>query len=92
MQRQMTPHEALDSGDESFHEARKPDGANQGADEDAATNVVDFMSLLQQSIATKKRTPAAKEGATKKAAKKPAKKASKKPAKATKKSTRRKAG
>jgi len=62
------------------------------APEDAATNVVDFMSLLQQSIATKKRTPAAKEGANKKAAKKTAKKASKKTAKATKKSTRRKAG
>ncbi len=62
------------------------------APEDATTNVVDFMSLLQKSIATKKRTPAAKEGATKKTAKKAAKKASKKTAKATKKSTRRKAG
>lgn len=40
--------------------------------ENAATNVVDFMSLLQESLATKKRTPA------KKAAKKaPAKKATK---------------
>ena len=62
------------------------------APEDATTNVVDFMSLLQKSIATKKRTPAAKEGTAKKAAKKTAKKASKKAAKATKKSTRRKAG
>ena len=66
------------------------------APEDATTNVVDFMSLLQKSIATKKRTPAAKEGTVKKAAKKTAKKtakkASKKAAKATKKSTRRKAG
>src|SRR5690606_41184580 len=35
--------------------------------EDAATNVVDFMSLLQKSIATKKRTPA-KKGETKKPA------------------------
>ena len=61
--------------------------------EDAATNVVDFMSLLQQSLDTKKRTPA--KGAAKKAeanspakaAKAPAKKASK----ATKKSSARKA-
>lgn len=61
--------------------------------EDAATNVVDFMSLLQQSIDAKKRTPAkkagkagkaaAKKAATKKAAKKkaPARTAVKKAAK-----------
>jgi DNA end-binding protein Ku len=52
--------------------------------EHAATNVVDFMSLLQQSIDRKKRTPAKKASppATAKAAKTPAKKA---PRKATKK-------
>ncbi|HEY5803515.1 MAG TPA: Ku protein [Lysobacter sp.] len=42
--------------------------------EDAATNVVDFMSLLQQSLDTKKRTPAK---ATSKRAKSPAKKTAK---------------
>ena len=62
--------------------------------EHAATNVVDFMSLLQQSIDRKKRTPAKKAsqpaGAAK-AAKRPAKKATRKPAKKTAtKSTRRK--
>lgn len=42
------------------------------ADEDAATNVVDFVSLLQKSLADKKRTPAKKAAtkATKKTAKK----------------------
>jgi DNA end-binding protein Ku len=39
--------------------------------EDAATNVVDFMSLLQKSLASNKRTPAAKKAT--KAAKAPAK-------------------
>ena len=42
--------------------------------EDAATNVVDFMSLLQKSLASNKRTPAAKK-ATKAATKAPAKRA-----------------
>ncbi|WP_434032065.1 Ku protein [[Pseudomonas] boreopolis] len=55
------------------------------AREDAATNVVDFMSLLQKSLDAKKRTPAKKA-----AAKEPARKAAKKkPAKAAKKSPRR---
>lgn len=49
--------------------------------EDAATNVVDFMSLLQKSLDSKKRTPA-KKAAGKKA---PARKAAKKASKATKK-------
>ncbi len=49
--------------------------------ENAATNVVDFMSLLQKSLASKKRTPAKK--ATERAAKKTA--ARKKPASASKK-------
>jgi len=43
------------------------------AAEDTATNVVDFMSLLQKSIASNKRTPA-KKGAAKKTARKTAKK------------------
>lgn len=38
--------------------------------EDAATNVVDFMSLLQKSIERKQRTPAAEKGAIRKSAKK----------------------
>ena len=47
--------------------------------EDATTNVVDFMSLLQQSIDAKKRSPATAGKATKAARKAPAKKAAKKP-------------
>ena len=58
----------------------KRDLADTGGSEDAATNVVDFMSLLQQSLETKKRTPArgtpAKKTARKSStAKKPAKSA-----------------
>jgi DNA end-binding protein Ku len=49
--------------------------------EDTATNVVDFMSLLQKSLDSKKRTPA-KKATAKKA---PVRKAAKKAAKATKK-------
>ena len=70
--------------------------------EDAATNVVDFMALLEQSLASGKRTGAAKKAtkATKaakpaKAAKAPAKKAAKKTARkapAKKSTARRKAG
>lgn len=66
---------------------RKPD-EEESLHEDAATNVVDFMSLLQKSIDAKARTPAkaakkasAKKEPVKKAAKKAAKKApAKKPA------------
>ena len=65
------------------------------AAEDTATNVVDFMSLLQKSIASNKRTPA-KKGAAKKTAKKkaPVKKApvKKKPATAAGKSAKRRTG
>ena len=48
----------------------------EAADEDAATNVVDFMALLQKSLATSKRTPskaaaAPAKAASKAAAKKP---------------------
>lgn len=57
--------------------------------EDAATNVVDFMSLLQKSIASNKRTPAKKAG--KKTAKKKAAKKAKKATK-TRKAAKRKAG
>ncbi|WP_433925389.1 Ku protein [Stenotrophomonas nematodicola] len=70
--------------------------------EDDATNVVDFMSLLQKSLDAKKRTPAKKRAAVSKGAKKsgkPAKKAAKattRTAKATsktaKRTTTRKAG
>lgn len=56
--------------------------------EGAATNVVDFMSLLQQSLDTKKRTPA--KGAAKKAPSKAAKSTAKKASKARKKSAARK--
>lgn len=61
---------------------RKPD-EEPSLHEDAATNVVDFMSLLQKSIDAKARTPARK--ATKKApARTKAAKAAKKPAKRAK--------
>lgn len=55
--------------------------------EDAATNVVDFMALLQKSLDSKKRTPARKTAAKKAPAKKAARKATKaaKAAKAAKK-------
>lgn len=67
------------------------------AHEDASTNVVDFMALLQKSLDANKRTPAKKSATRKAPAKKAAKKATKKTAgkaaKATKKAaTRRKAG
>ena len=75
----------------------KPDDDGDGLQEDAATNVVDFMSLLQQSIDSRKRTPAAKagaKGAAGKAPAKPARKAASKTAKKTpvKKAAKRKAG
>jgi len=58
----------------------RPDDDGDGMHEDASTNVVDFMSLLQQSIDSRKRTPAAKSGgkAAKKATSKLAKKTTKK--------------
>ena len=62
--------------------------------EDDATNVVDFMSLLQKSLDAKKRTPAARKTAAKKATAKvakptAAKKATKTAGKAAKKTTKR---
>lgn len=62
--------------------------------EDDATNVVDFMSLLQKSLDAKKRTPAAKKSAAKKATAKvakpaEAKKTTKTAGKAAKKTTKR---
>ena len=61
------------------------------APEEATTNVVDFMSLLEQSLAAKKRTPAKKAAAKGGAAKKaPAKKAAKSTARKT--PAKRKAG
>ena len=54
--------------------------ATSSADEheDAATNVVDFMALLQKSLESKRRTPAAKKTPAKKAVRKTAAKAAKK--------------
>ena len=61
--------------------------------EDATTNVVDFMALLQKSLDSKKRTPASKSStkktAVKKAARKPAKAAKKTPAKRARKTASR---
>src|SRR3546814_5532745 len=48
----------------------KADDNEPAPAEDAATNVVDFMSLLQKSVASNKRTPAKKGGAKKSGAKK----------------------
>jgi DNA end-binding protein Ku len=59
------------------------------ASEGAATNVVDFMSLLQQSIDRNKRTPAKKSAAKKAAGKQ--EKAAARPAKAAKKAGAKKA-
>lgn len=58
--------------------------------EDATTNVVDFMSLLQQSIDAKKRSPAAKKSPAKAATKAAAKPASKPASKAASKTAARK--
>jgi DNA end-binding protein Ku len=52
--------------------------------EDATTNVVDFMSLLQQSIDAKKRSPPSKKAPAKAAVKAAAKSGAKAPAKAAK--------
>ena len=49
------------------------EGKDEEGEEAATTNVVDFMSLLQKSLSSNKRTPAAKS-----TAKAPAKKAAKK--------------
>jgi DNA end-binding protein Ku len=59
--------------------------------ENAATNVVDFMSLLQQSLASKKRTPA-KKTAAKTSRKTPAKKAAAPRKKAPARKTTKRAG
>jgi DNA end-binding protein Ku len=60
---------------------RTPSAAETELPKNAATNVVDFMSLLKKSIDAKQRTPAAERGSAKKtAAKKSAKSARKKPA------------
>ena len=71
------------------HVDRDKDGEN----ETAATNVVDFMSLLQQSLASNKRTPAAKSaktaGKAAAAKKAPAKKSVAKAAKTSAKKTAR---
>ena len=78
-------HKVIEERIKSDGLVRKPDESDAELGEDATTNVVDFMSLLQRSIETKQRTPASKvakkTGGAVKAAKKPAaKKAAKKPA------------
>ena len=76
----------------------KKDLVDADTPEDAATNVVDFMALLQKSLATNKRTPASSETPTTKDAPAKKKAASKKapaekmPAAAAKKKPARKAG
>lgn len=56
------------------------EGKGDDADEEATTNVVDFMSLLQKSLATNKRTPAQKPAVAASGAAKPVKKAARKAA------------
>lgn len=74
----------------------KAEDSEYEAPEDTTTNVVDFMSLLQKSISTNRRTPAAKKVTKSGTSKSPAKKSAKKTTKAvkaTKKATaKRKAG
>ena len=100
MSGEWTPDEYRDEFRERLHkvinERMKADGvvkrapeAEADVGEGAATNVVDFMSLLQQSIDRNKRTPAKKAVPAKKTAKKAAK-AAKGAKKATKKSSARK--
>ena len=66
-----------------------PENDDTKIPEGASTNVVDFMALLQKSLASKKRTPAGKRAAPAKPARASAKRpAAKKSAATTKKSTR----
>ncbi len=98
MEGEWTPGDYRDEFRERLHDViekrikadgvvRKPDESDADLGEDATTNVVDFMSLLQRSIDTKKRTPASKvakkTGGAAKAVKKaaPKKTAKKTPAK-----------
>jgi len=71
MEGEWTPGDYRDEFRERLHKViekrikadgvvRKPDESDADLAEDATTNVVDFMSLLQRSIDTKKRTPASK--------------------------------
>ncbi len=105
MQGEWTPGDYRDEFRERLHNViqkrikadgvvRKPDETDADLAEDATTNVVDFMSLLQRSIDTKKRTPASKvarktsgaakaKPSAKKTAGKPAKNAAKTAAKKT---------
>ncbi|MFL6592003.1 MAG: Ku protein [Luteimonas sp.] len=94
MSTEWKPDEYQDEFRERLHNVIKERMAAHGvvrhteeeheASEGAATNVVDFMSLLQQSIDRNKRTPAKKSSAEEtKPAKKPARKAAKAPAKKT---------
>jgi DNA end-binding protein Ku len=64
-------HKVIEQRIKSDGLVRKVDESEAELAEDAATNVVDFMSLLQKSIDTRKRTPAAK--AAKATAPRPAK-------------------
>jgi len=115
---EWAPDEYRDEFRERLHEViskrMKESGVVSAAEQEpevhdhAATNVVDFMELLQQSISKKQRTPAkkqpeskseaksggkAKKATAKKAAKKSAKKsAAKSPAKAAKTAAKKKAG
>lgn len=67
--------------------AKSTERAAEEVSVEAATNVVDFMSLLRKSISENKRTPARKSTAKKSEARTPAKKAAKKKAPAKKKSS-----
>ena len=67
----------------------RPDEDERETPVDATTNVVDFMALLQESISSKRRTPATKSGAAaKKAAAAPAKPAAKSTRKTATKTTK----
>ncbi|MCY7354972.1 MAG: Ku protein [Lysobacter sp.] len=91
MEGEWTPGDYRDEFRERLHKViekrikadgvvRKPVESDADLAEDATTNVVDFMSLLQRSIDTKKRTPASKVARKTAGAAKAAKSTAKKPA------------
>ncbi len=69
-------HAVIEKRIKSDGKVPRRDESAADAPEDAATNVVDFMDLLQKSLASRKRTPA--KAATPKSTKAPAKSATKK--------------
>jgi len=55
-------HKVIEKRLKSKGVVKSPEGEEDSAEENATTNVVDFMALLRESIASSKRTPASKRG------------------------------